>query len=108
MEYCPGVKINRVDEIDAMGLDRQRLARLAVECYLQQLLTYGFFHAGANRHHQLDTSQMHVDSLYSASSDPHPGNIAVDKQGRLVYFDFGMCVIVLHRVGSALCRACLV
>lgn len=46
MEYCPGVKINRIDEIDAMGLDRQRLARLAVECYLQQLLTYGFFHAG--------------------------------------------------------------
>ena len=29
------------------GIDRKRLAKLSVECYLEQLLTYGFFHAGA-------------------------------------------------------------
>jgi predicted unusual protein kinase regulating ubiquinone biosynthesis (AarF/ABC1/UbiB family) len=28
------------------GIDRKRLAKLSVECYLEQLLTYGFFHAG--------------------------------------------------------------
>lgn len=69
MEYTPGVKINRVDELDRLGIDRQRLARLSVESYLQQLLTHGFFHA-----------------------DPHPGNIAVDAEGggRLIYYDFGM------------------
>lgn len=69
MEYTPGVKINRVQELDKMGIDRQRLARLSVESYLQQLLTHGFFHA-----------------------DPHPGNIAVDAVdgGRLIYYDFGM------------------
>lgn len=46
MEYCPGVKINRVEELDKLKVDRKRLARLAVESYLQQILTHGFFHAG--------------------------------------------------------------
>jgi hypothetical protein len=47
LEYAPGVKINDGASIDRMGLDRQRLARLAVESYLQQILTHGFFHVGA-------------------------------------------------------------
>ncbi|KIZ00621.1 Uncharacterized protein MNEG_7339 [Monoraphidium neglectum] len=67
LEYAPGVKINDGTSIDRMGLDRQRLARLAVESYLQQILTHGFFHA-----------------------DPHPGNVAVDSTGKLIYYDFGM------------------
>jgi hypothetical protein len=46
LEYCPGTKINDGPALDAQGLDRQRLARLVVESYLQQILTYGFFHAG--------------------------------------------------------------
>lgn len=46
MEYCPGVKINRIEELDKLKVDRKRLAKLAVESYLQQILTYGFFHAG--------------------------------------------------------------
>lgn len=69
MEYAPGIKINRGDDLDAIGVDRKELAKRTVESYLQQLLTYGFFHA-----------------------DPHPGNIAVDavEGGRLIYYDFGM------------------
>lgn len=69
LEYCPGTKINDAAALDAQGLDRSRLARLAVESYLQQILRHGFFHA-----------------------DPHPGNVAVDAVGggRLVYYDFGM------------------
>lgn len=67
MEYAPGVKINNTVELDRLGLDRQLLATRAVEAYLQQILRHGFFHA-----------------------DPHPGNIAVDGQGRLIYYDFGM------------------
>jgi len=47
LEYCPGVKINDGEAIDKMGLDRQKLARLAVESYLQQILRHGFFHVGA-------------------------------------------------------------
>ena len=67
LEYCPALKINRVEEIERLGLDRQLLARLSVEAYLQQLLRFGLFHA-----------------------DPHPGNIAVDAGnpgGRLVFYE---------------------
>nr|CAB3446997.1 unnamed protein product [Digitaria exilis] len=69
MEYVPGIKINRIKQLDKLGVDRKRLGRYAVESYLEQILTHGFFHA-----------------------DPHPGNIAVDdvNGGRLIFYDFGM------------------
>ncbi len=40
-----GTKINDGPAIDRLGLDRNRLARLSVESYLQQILRHGFFHA---------------------------------------------------------------
>ena len=46
MEYAPGTKINRAAELDKLGVNRKLLAKRAVESYLQQLLTFGFFHAG--------------------------------------------------------------
>ncbi|XP_050204862.1 protein ACTIVITY OF BC1 COMPLEX KINASE 8, chloroplastic [Mercurialis annua] len=69
MEYVPGIKINKIQAIDQLGVDRKRLGRYAVESYLEQILSHGFFHA-----------------------DPHPGNIAVDdvNGGRLIFYDFGM------------------
>ncbi|KAK9819782.1 hypothetical protein WJX72_002278 [[Myrmecia] bisecta] len=81
MEYVPGIKINQVAKLEELGIDRKRLARLAVESYLQQLLTYGFFHA-----------------------DPHPGNISVDPAGggRLIYYDFGMMGTIPSDVRSGL------
>ncbi|XP_074264250.1 protein ACTIVITY OF BC1 COMPLEX KINASE 8, chloroplastic-like [Silene latifolia] len=69
MEYVPGIKINRIQALDQLGVDRKKLSRYAVESYLEQILSHGFFHA-----------------------DPHPGNIAVDdvNGGRLIFYDFGM------------------
>ncbi len=67
MEYMPGIKISHYEALESAGLDRKRLARLGAEAYLRQLLTDGFFHA-----------------------DPHPGNIAVDTDGALIFYDFGM------------------
>merc|ERR1719424_674446 len=72
MEYVPATKINDLAGIQAMNVDPDRMARLAVEAYLQQVLRFGFFHA-----------------------DPHPGNVAVDigdpeGKGRLVIYDYGM------------------
>ncbi|MEM7592292.1 MAG: AarF/ABC1/UbiB kinase family protein [Cyanobacteria bacterium P01_A01_bin.83] len=67
LEYMPGIKISHYEAIEAAGLDRKALARLGAKAYLQQILNGGFFHA-----------------------DPHPGNIAVNTDGSLIFYDFGM------------------
>ncbi|MDY6784374.1 MAG: AarF/ABC1/UbiB kinase family protein [Cyanobacteriota bacterium] len=67
LEYAPGIKISHYEALEAAGLDRKLLARLGAEAYLRQLLNDGFFHA-----------------------DPHPGNLAVSADGKLIFYDFGM------------------
>lgn len=67
MEYLPGTKINDVAALDEMGLDRTQLATTLQRVYLQMIIDDGVFHA-----------------------DPHPGNLAVDDEGRIIFYDFGM------------------
>ncbi|XP_078170903.1 protein kinase superfamily protein isoform X2 [Carex rostrata] len=67
LEYVPGIKINNLRQIDAQGYSRSRIAARSIESYLIQILKTGFFHA-----------------------DPHPGNLAIDKDESLIYYDFGM------------------
>ncbi|RZC46048.1 hypothetical protein C5167_039000 [Papaver somniferum] len=67
LEYVPGVKINNLDMVDARGFDRSRISSRSIEAYLIQILRTGFFHA-----------------------DPHPGNLAIDADETLIYYDFGM------------------
>ncbi|CAA6665115.1 unnamed protein product [Spirodela intermedia] len=84
MEYVPGIKINKIKALDELGVDRQRLSRYAVESYLEQILSHGFFHA-----------------------DPHPGNIAVDdvNGGRLIFYDFGMMGSISPNIREGLLEA---
>lgn len=67
MEYVPGIKINQLDELDSKGYDRSRISSRIIEAYLIQLLKTGFFHA-----------------------DPHPGNLAIDVDETLIYYDCGL------------------
>lgn len=67
LEYLPGIKINNYQALENLGLDRKVLAKLNAQAYLHQILNDGFFHA-----------------------DPHPGNIAISKDGALIFYDFGM------------------
>ncbi|KAI5406587.1 Protein ACTIVITY OF BC1 COMPLEX KINASE 7 [Lathyrus oleraceus] len=67
LEYVPGVKINQVDTLMSRGYDRDRISSRAIEAYLIQILKTGFFHA-----------------------DPHPGNLAIDVDESIIYYDFGM------------------
>ncbi|KAL6330052.1 hypothetical protein AAG906_039969 [Vitis piasezkii] len=67
LEYVPGIKINRRDMLDAQGFNRSRISSHAIEAYLIQILKMGFFHA-----------------------DPHPGNLAIDVDETIIYYDFGM------------------
>jgi hypothetical protein len=61
-----GVKVSDGPRLEGLGLEVSSVARRATEAYLIQILRHGFFHA-----------------------DPHPGNVAVDAEGRLLYYDFG-------------------
>ncbi|KAG9448562.1 hypothetical protein H6P81_008527 [Aristolochia fimbriata] len=67
LEYVPGIKINNLAKIKAGGYDPSLISSRAIESYLIQILRTGFFHA-----------------------DPHPGNLAIDRDGSLIYYDFGM------------------
>jgi predicted unusual protein kinase regulating ubiquinone biosynthesis (AarF/ABC1/UbiB family) len=67
MEYVPGTKISDIDDLDEQGFDRTQLAETLQTAYLQMIIEDGVFHA-----------------------DPHPGNLAVQPDGRLVFYDFGM------------------
>ncbi|XP_006660453.1 protein ACTIVITY OF BC1 COMPLEX KINASE 7, chloroplastic [Oryza brachyantha] len=67
LEYVPGIKINNLGLLDSRGYSRSMIASRSIESYLIQILKTGFFHA-----------------------DPHPGNLAIDTDGSLIYYDFGM------------------
>ncbi|KAK8629847.1 hypothetical protein V6N13_078668 [Hibiscus sabdariffa] len=67
LEYVPGIKINQLVALDARGYNRSRISSHAIEAYLIQILRTGFFHA-----------------------DPHPGNLAIDVDESIIYYDFGM------------------
>ncbi|PSP84733.1 hypothetical protein BRC83_04640 [Halobacteriales archaeon QS_1_68_17] len=67
MEYVPGTKINDLDALDELGIDRTEVATTLQRVYLQMIIGDGIFHA-----------------------DPHPGNLAVQDDGTLVFYDFGM------------------
>jgi ubiquinone biosynthesis protein len=66
MEWLDGVSVREVERIDALGLDRARLAEALLRCALRQMLVEGRFHA-----------------------DPHPGNVLVLGDGRVGLIDFG-------------------
>ncbi len=67
MGRIEGVRIDNIEEITRLGLDRPRLAKIGVDAYFKQVLMDGFFHA-----------------------DPHAGNIFAMTDGRIGFMDFGI------------------
>jgi predicted unusual protein kinase regulating ubiquinone biosynthesis (AarF/ABC1/UbiB family) len=67
MSYLPGIKIDDRATLEACGFNPKKINQLGICCYLKQLLVDGFFQA-----------------------DPHPGNMAIMADGKLVVYDFGM------------------
>lgn len=66
MEYVEGVRIDNVEVLKETH-DLKELANIGFEAYIQQIFTDGFYHG-----------------------DPHPGNIRVTDDGKIVFFDFGL------------------
>jgi predicted unusual protein kinase regulating ubiquinone biosynthesis (AarF/ABC1/UbiB family) len=72
LEYLPGTRIDALDARVAAGvLSPHALVETLIEIYARMMLRDGVFHA-----------------------DPHPGNLLVDDEGRLVLLDFGMIIDV--------------
>lgn len=67
MEYLPGIKITDIESLDVAGIDRHQLVADIHRVFFTMLLRYSVFHA-----------------------DPHPGNISVASDGRIILYDFGM------------------
>ncbi|MBT8251678.1 MAG: AarF/ABC1/UbiB kinase family protein, partial [Nitrosopumilus sp.] len=67
MEYLPGIKITNVEALDEKGIDRQKLVIDVHKVFFTMLLKHSIFHA-----------------------DPHPGNISVTDDGKLILYDYGM------------------
>ncbi|HSG83337.1 MAG: ABC1 kinase family protein [Nitrosopumilus sp.] len=67
MEYLPGIKVTNVQALDEKGIDREQLVIDVHKVFFTMLLKHSLFHA-----------------------DPHPGNISVTDDGKLILYDYGM------------------
>ena len=80
LEYLPGTRIDALDaRIADRSVDVNALVETLIECYARMMLRDGVFHA-----------------------DPHPGNLLVDAEGRLILLDFGMVINVEVHTRKAL------
>ncbi len=68
MEFVKGIKISKVDELQAAGLDTAALGSVFIRAIIKQVLIDGFFHG-----------------------DPHPGNVLADPEANtIVFLDLGL------------------
>jgi predicted unusual protein kinase regulating ubiquinone biosynthesis (AarF/ABC1/UbiB family) len=67
MEYVPTCKIDDIEKLDAMKFNRERIAQKLVELFIKQVIDFGIVHI-----------------------DPHPGNVGITENGKIVFYDFGM------------------
>lgn len=69
MEWVPGIKITDLKLLDKYNIDKIKLCKIFIESFLIQTTKYGIFHA-----------------------DPHPGNVAVSRSGKIILYDYGLVV----------------
>lgn len=67
LEFMEGIKLNNVNTLDSLGINRKILAERFVHSIFHQILIEGFFHG-----------------------DPHPGNILAQPGEVIIFLDFGM------------------
>lgn len=66
-EYSDGIRLSDIGRIEEAGLDKKKISTDIANAYLKMIFDDGFYHA-----------------------DPHPGNILVTPDGKIVFLDFGM------------------
>ncbi|HJO32471.1 MAG TPA: AarF/ABC1/UbiB kinase family protein [Nitrosopumilus sp.] len=81
MEYLPGIKVTNVDALEKKGIDREKLVIDVHKVFFTMLLKHSIFHA-----------------------DPHPGNISVTDDGKLILYDYGMVGRINNEIRFKLIR----
>ena len=64
--FIEGIKATNTKELDALDINREELATRIVDTYCKMIFEDGIYHA-----------------------DPHPGNLFIQPEGRIVFIDFG-------------------
>jgi len=81
MQFFEGFRVTETDEILKHNINTQQMIENLIEFYGDQLLTHGFFHA-----------------------DPHPGNILIRPDARIVLLDYGMVLEITPELRQDLVR----
>lgn len=66
MEYVPGIKINDIEKLSEL-YNLEKISNKLLECYVDQIIKYGLIQI-----------------------DPHPGNVSLTPDGKIVFYDYGM------------------
>jgi len=82
-QFVESFKLTDIARVEAEGLDRKDLAKKTADAFLAQILRTSYFHC-----------------------DPHPGNLCVNKEGQLVYYDVGMMNELSPAVAAGFKEAC--
>ena len=77
MEYVEGIKVTNLEALREHKAILPKICRGLVMSYVIQVRNYGFFHG-----------------------DPHPGNVAITQDGKIVYYDFGLVVQIPTQISS--------
>src|SRR2546425_2394064 len=81
MQFFEGFRVTEVDEILKHNIDTKLMIENLIQFYGDQLLVHGFFHA-----------------------DPHPGNILIRPDARIVLLDYGMVLEITPELRQDLVR----
>lgn len=82
MEYCPAKSVTQYASANSK-MQRSVIANVLMQTYMHRLLSSGHFHA-----------------------DPHPGNIGILDDGRIVFYDYGAVMKFDNYMQSALRHIC--
>ena len=77
MEYVEGIKVTDIKSLKKRKALLPKICKGLVMSYVIQVRDYGFFHG-----------------------DPHPGNVAITDNGKIVYYDFGLVVQIPLKISS--------
>jgi len=84
MDFHKGVKITNFKKLKETGLQPKKIIDKLIEFYIYQSLITGIVHA-----------------------DPHPGNILVNEEGKIVMLDFGLVIHISEETKQNLIKAVL-